>query len=61
MLALVCGEGKPKGVYRLLKMQDLVAKPIQGISIGAHPRYETVNAVLQALGVKFAVATVYGS
>jgi DNA-binding phage protein len=27
----------------------------KALSIGAHPRYETIAAVLHALGVKFAV------
>jgi hypothetical protein len=29
----------------------------KALSSGAHPRYETVYAVLRALGVKFAVVT----
>ena len=27
------------------------------LSAGAHPRFETINSVLHALGVKFAVVT----
>jgi probable addiction module antidote protein len=27
----------------------------KALSAGAHPRFETVNSVLQALGMKFAV------
>jgi probable addiction module antidote protein len=33
----------------------------KALSAGAHPRFETVNAVLRALGVKFAVVANEGS
>ena len=32
----------------------------KALSAGAHPRYETISAVLHALGVKFSIAPVTG-
>ncbi len=32
----------------------------KALSVGAHPRYETINSVLQALGVRFAFVANYG-
>jgi probable addiction module antidote protein len=33
----------------------------KALSAGAHPRFETINSVLRALGVKFAVVDEQGS
>jgi probable addiction module antidote protein len=44
--------------YKIAKEAGLGRESLyKALSPGAHPRFETVNAVLRALGVKFAVVS----
>jgi probable addiction module antidote protein len=50
---------KARGMAQIAKGAGLGRESLyKALSAGAHPRYETVSAVLHALGVKFAVAPV---
>lgn len=47
---------KARGMAQIAKESGLGRESLyKALSAGAHPRFETVNAVLHALGVKFAV------
>ncbi|CAK0769267.1 putative addiction module antidote protein [Azospirillaceae bacterium] len=47
---------KARGMKQIAKEAGLGRESLyKALSTGAHPRYETVNAVLRALGVKFMV------
>jgi probable addiction module antidote protein len=47
---------KAKGMARIAKEAGLGRESLyKALAAGAHPRYETVSAVLRALGVKLAV------
>ena len=47
---------KARGMAHIAKEAGLGRESLyKALSAGAHPRFETVNAVLHALGVKFAV------
>ena len=47
---------KANGKARIAKDAGLGRESLyKALSVGAHPRYETINAVLHALGVKFAI------
>jgi len=47
---------KARGMGEIAKETGLGRESLyKALSAGAHPRYETVNAVLRALGVKFAI------
>ena len=50
---------KARGMAQIAKGAGLGRESLyKALSAGAHPRYETVSAVLHALGVKFSVAQV---
>lgn len=50
---------KARGMAKIAKDAGLGRESLyKALSAGSHPRYETVSAVLQALGVKFAFAPV---
>src|SRR5271169_3187844 len=47
---------KARGMAQIAKDAQLGRESLyKALSIGAHPRYETIAAVLRALGVKFTV------
>jgi len=47
---------KARGMAQIAKDAGLGRESLyKALSIGAHPRFETINAVLHALGVKFVV------
>jgi probable addiction module antidote protein len=47
---------KARGVAQIAQDSGLGRESLyKALCAGAHPRYETVNAVLRALGVRFAV------
>jgi len=57
-LAALGDVAKARGMSQIAKDAGLGRESLyKALSAGAHPRYETVNAVLHALGVKFAVVT----
>ena len=50
---------KARGMTQIAKDAGLGRESLyKALSPGAHPRFETINAVLHALGVKFTVAPV---
>src|SRR5258708_7936375 len=47
---------KARGMARIAKDSGLGRESLyKALSTGAHPRFETINSVLHALGVKFTV------
>ena len=55
-LAALGDVAKARGMANVAKDAGLGRESLyKALSPGAHPRYETVNAVLRALGVKFTV------
>jgi probable addiction module antidote protein len=55
-LAALGDVAKARGMAQIAKHAGLGRESLyKALSAGAHPRFETVNAVLRALGVKFAV------
>ena len=47
---------KARGMAQIAKESGLGRESLyKALSSGAHPRFETINSVLHALGVKFAV------
>jgi len=57
-LAALGDVAKARGMAQIAKDAGLGRESLyKALSAGAHPRYETINAVLHALGVKFAVVT----
>jgi probable addiction module antidote protein len=55
-LACLGDVAKTRGMAQIAKDAGLGRESLyKALSTGAHPRYETVNAVLRALGVRFAV------
>lgn len=49
---------KTRGMAQLAEVAGLGRESLyKALREGAHPRYETINAVLHALGVKFAVVS----
>jgi probable addiction module antidote protein len=57
-LAALGDVAKAHGMARIAKDAGLGRESLyKALSSGAHPRYETVSAILRALGVKFAVVT----
>src|SRR5947209_11619419 len=47
---------KARGMAQIAKDAGLGRESLyKALSVGAHPRFETINAVLHALGVKFSV------
>jgi probable addiction module antidote protein len=52
---------KARGMAQIAKGAGLGRESLyKALSSGAHPRYETISAVLHALGVKLTVAPVSG-
>lgn len=57
-LAALGEVAKERGMARIAKGAGLGRESLyKALSAGAHPRYETVSAVLRALGVKLTVVT----
>lgn len=57
-LAALGDVAKARGMAQIAKDAGLGRESLyKALSTGAHPRYETVNVVLRALGVKFTVVT----
>jgi probable addiction module antidote protein len=55
-LAALGGVAKARGIALIAKESGLGRESLyKALSPGAHPRYETISAVLHALGVKCAV------
>jgi probable addiction module antidote protein len=55
-LAALGDVAKARGMAQIAKDAGLGRESLyKALSTGAHPRYETVTAVLRALGVKFTV------
>jgi probable addiction module antidote protein len=55
-LAALGDVAKVRGMAQVAKDAGLGRESLyKALGAGAHPRYETVNAVLRALGVKFTV------
>ena len=53
---------KARGIARIAKDSGLGRESLyKTLSAGAHPRFETINSVLHALGVKFAVVSEHES
>src|SRR5580658_8583246 len=57
-LAALGDVAKARGMAQIAKDAGLGRESLyKALSAGARPRFATVNAVLQALGVKFAIVT----
>lgn len=57
-LAALGDVAKARGMAQIAKDAGLGRESLyKTLSAGAHPRFETINSVLHALGVKFAVVT----
>ncbi len=57
-LAALGDVAKARGMARIAKESGLGRESLyKALSTGAHPRYETISAVMRALGVKFVVVT----
>ena len=53
---------KARGIAQIAKDSGLGRESLyKTLSAGAHPRFETINSVLHALGVKFAVVSEHES
>ena len=53
---------KARGIAQIAKDSGLGRESLyKTLSAGAHPRFETINSVLHALGVKFAVVAEHES
>jgi probable addiction module antidote protein len=57
-LAALGDVARARGMAQVAKGAGLGRESLyKALSVGAHPRFETVSAVLRGLGVKFAVVT----
>ena len=57
LLLALCDAAKARGMMEVAKAAGLNRESLyKALKPGAHPRFETVQAVLRALGVKLAVA-----
>ena len=57
-LAALGDVAKARGMAQIAKAAGLGRESLyKALSPGAQPRYETINAVLHALGVKFTITT----
>ena len=55
-IAALGAVAKARGMAQIAKDAGLGSESLyKALSAGAHPRFETINAVLHALGVKFTV------
>ncbi len=53
---------KARGMAQIAQAAGLGRESLyKALSAGAHPRFETINSVLRALGVKFTVVAEQGS
>jgi probable addiction module antidote protein len=53
---------KARGMAQIAKESGLGRESLyKALSAGAHPRFETINSVLRAIGVKFTVVAEQGS
>ena len=56
LLAAIANVAKARGMARVAEAAGLGRESLyKALSAGAHPRYETVSAVLRALGVKLSI------
>jgi probable addiction module antidote protein len=56
LVAALGDVAKARGMAQIAKDEGLGRESLyKTLSAGAHPRFETINSVLHALGVKFAV------
>jgi probable addiction module antidote protein len=56
VLAALGDAAKAHGMARIAKESGLGRESLcKALTIGTHPWYETINAVLHALGVRFAI------
>src|ERR1700733_12496889 len=61
-LAALGDVAKARGMAQIAKDAGLGRESLyKALSAGARPRYETINAVLHALGVKFTIVAEHGS
>jgi probable addiction module antidote protein len=52
---------KARGMAKVAKSSGLGRESLyKALSAGSHPRFETINAVLHALGVKFTIQPITG-
>jgi len=53
---------KARGMAQIASAAGLGRESLyKALSLGSHPRFETINSVLHALGVKFSIVTERGS
>ncbi len=58
LLAALCHVAKAKGMTQVAKDAGLGRESLyKALSPGAHPRFETINAVLRALNLRMAVVS----
>jgi probable addiction module antidote protein len=56
LLAAISDVAKARGMAQIAKASGLGRESLyKALKAGAHPRFETIKAVLQALGVKIAI------
>ncbi|MGA8432235.1 MAG: addiction module antidote protein [Candidatus Sulfotelmatobacter sp.] len=61
-LSALADVAKARGIAQVAKDSGLGRESLyKTLSTGAHPRFETINSLLHALGVKFAVVTEHES
>ena len=61
-LVALADVAKARGMAQVAKASGLGRESLyKALSVGAHPRHETINAILRALGVKFAVVAGRGN
>ena len=61
-VAALSDVAKARGMAQIAKDAGLGRESLyKTLSAGAHPRFETINSVLRALGVKFAVVVEHES
>ena len=61
-LAALGDVAKARGMAQIAKESGLGRESLyKALTAGAHPRFETINSVLRALGVKIAVIVEHGS
>ena len=62
LVAAIGDVAKARGMAQIAKDAGLGRESLyKALSAGAHPRFETINSVLRALGVKFVVVAEPGS
>jgi probable addiction module antidote protein len=59
-IAALGNVAKARGMAQIAKDAGLGRESLyKALSMGAHPRYETINAVMHAIGVKFSVTPIH--